>query len=365
MIKIGICGGLLNDVIPDTPKESWMKDIPKKYYKKNRNGYLYEPALVAALNHKYKDVEVSYIHKELKESELEKNDVNFLVGLNLLYAWEQGKKEYNRVLQLMKHPKTHIYPSVKEQFFLFDKGDYLQYFEKKGIPIAPTFVIRDKRNPDEILKAVKSKGWASFVLKPHYAYANIAIKRIDPTDKNAKSQLSTYLKENKKFPAFVCQETMEGFAKFWEVKSFWLNGKFKYYIAMKACEEVFDESKIYDSCPTKFGDISPTLLKKVKKMGQQVMNAFPKTKLHGKNTNPLYVRIDFGCCLGNTLDGTSYFLNEIEYAGCGVFTEGNNVFHHWPTAYYKKSKEIFDSVNRQKKTSKRTKKTKRKRGRRR
>ena len=56
--------------------------------------------------------------------------------------------------------------------------------------------------------------------------ANVAIARIDLDDKDAEKKVSTYLTKYKKFPAFVCQEVMNGFAKFWEVKSFWLNGKF-------------------------------------------------------------------------------------------------------------------------------------------
>ena len=42
---------------------------------------------------------------------------------------------------------------------------------------------------------------------------------------------------------------MDGFAKFWEIKSFWINGEFKYYVAMKAADKVFSESKIYGSNP--------------------------------------------------------------------------------------------------------------------
>ena len=75
-------------------------------------------------------------------------------------------------------------------------------------------------------------------------------------------------------------------------------------------------------------------------MGKKVLDAYPESYVNGKRTYPLFLRIDFGCCLGNTLDGKSYFLNEIEYAGCGVFTEDNTIFKHWPTAYYKKAKEL-------------------------
>ena len=89
-------------------------------------------------------------------------------------------------------------------------------------------------------------------------------------------------------------------------------------------------------------------------MGKKVMDNYPKTYVNGKVSKPLFLRIDFGCCLGNTMDGSSYFLNEVEYAGCGVFTEQNNIFHLWPTAYYTKAKEIYDS-KKKKKNNKRTK----------
>ena len=74
---------------------------------------------------------------------------------------------------------------------------------------------------------------------------------------NAEKEVSKFLTKNKKFPAFVCQEVMNGFAKFWEIKSFWINGEFKYYVAMKAADKVFSESKIYGSNPEEFGKVSP------------------------------------------------------------------------------------------------------------
>jgi hypothetical protein len=71
---------------------------------------------------------------------------------------------------------------------------------------------------------------------------------------------------------------------------------------------------------------------------------------------PLYLRIDFGCCRDNTMDGQSYFLNEVEYAGCAIFTQegvGKNIFDTWVNAYYKKAKE-YSSKSVPKKGPKRT-----------
>ena len=317
MVKIGlVCwkqGGGTNDYINPDKSKAWQKDL--KVIKKGEfKGLIpFEKALQAALEYTYNDVEVMFINK-FDETKLKQNDVNFLVSLNLLAAWEKSDQEYKRVLKLMKKPSLNFYPNLKEQFYLFDKGDYLTYFESKGIPIAPTFVIRKDRNPKKIITEVENKGWKAFVLKPHRAYANIGIGKFDNRSpstnskysKNSKSptvlhstinnpniekEVSSFLTKNKKFPAFVCQEVIDGFAKFWEVKSFWINGEFKYYIAMKASGAVFNESKIYTSDTSDFGKVSPKVLKQVKEMGQKVVNLFPK--LNPKSDPPLYLRIDF------------------------------------------------------------------------
>ena len=161
------------------------------------------------------------------------------------------------------------------------------------------------------------------------------------TNPSAENEVSKFLTKHKKFPAFVCQEVMDGFAKFWEIKSFWINGEFKYYVAMKAADKVFSESKIYGSNPEEFGKVSPKVLKQIKAMGRKVVDLFPKMNPHSEP--PLYLRIDFGCCRDNTMDGESYFLNEVEYAGCAIFTMegiGKNIFDLWVNAYYKKAKEF-------------------------
>ena len=343
MVKIGlVCWnklGPLKDFVKPS-KQSWLKDV--KIQKKGPYKGLipFEKALQAALKHKYKDVEISLVGW-FNEKLLEKNDVNFLVSLNLLNAWEKGEAEYKRVLKLMQKPSLNFYPNLKEQFFLFDKGDYLKYYEKNGIPIAPTFIVRDDRDSRKILAKAKKGGWKAFVLKPYRAYANIGIGKFDVDDANVEREVSEYLTKHKKFPAFVCQEVMNGFAKFWEVKSFWINGEFKYYVAMKAADKVFSESKIYGSNPEEFGKVSPKVLKDVKQMGKKVLDLFPKMNKYSQP--PLYLRIDFGCCRDNTMDGESYFLNEIEYAGCSIFTMegvGKNIFDMWVKAYYTKAKEF-------------------------
>lgn len=358
MVKIGILGGRLGEMNPKYPYRKWMDDVPEQYI--DGDWILNEASLVAAIEYKYPDAEVTYI-KNFSEKVLQKNDVNFLVGVNLLNAWHISPKMYDRWLKIMKNKKNNIYPPLSEQNFLYHKGDYLKYFEKKGIPIAPTFLIQKDRDTNSIIRTIKENGWEAFVVKPDFAFANIEIAKHDlkdkdsmvsksyyssgdsqassneysesyystPTNPNVREELRKYLHSNKKFPGFSCQEKMEGFVKYWEVKTYWLNGEYKYHVAMKAWPP-----------PESFGTIDTKTLNQLKKLGKKVYNNYPDTKIKGKSVRPLFLRIDFGCCQGNTLDKSKYFLNEIEYAGCGTFTDVKNVFHHWPKVYYDKAKEI-------------------------
>jgi hypothetical protein len=361
MVRIGILGGRLGEMNPTHPHRKWMDDVPHEHYDGD-DWILNEASLVAAIEHKFKDAEVVYL-KNFNEKTLQKNDVNFLVGVNLLNAWHSSPKMYEKWLKIMKNKKNNIYPPLSEQMFLYNKGDYLKYFEKRGIPIAPTFLIKTKkqRDPEKIIDQVKKEGWNSFIVKPDYAFANIEIAKYDLQDsevvitdnyysddmsiteksqtfyselsdlneKLVSKELKKYLMITKKFPGLVCQQKMKGFVKFWEIKSFWLNGEYKYHVAMKAWPP-----------PESFGSISKTDLERLKILGKKVLKNMPETKIKGKVVKPLFVRIDFGCCQGNTLDKTKYFLNEVEYAGCGTFTDVKNVFHYWPPLYYLKAKEI-------------------------
>ena len=355
-MKIGlICwkqgGGTSDYITPD--KQPWLKDLIIKsgHYKGKVS---FEKALIATMNHKYKDIEIMFINKYDKKL-LQQNDINFVVSLNLLNAWEKSDSEYERVYKLMQDKSLNIYPNLQEQLFLYDKGKYLQYYKNKGIPIAPTFVIKDKRNAKNIIDKVSKKGWKSFVIKPYRAYATIGIGIFKTDGKNLEKKVNKYLEKNKKFPAFICQEMIEGFSKFFEIKSYWINGKFKYYVSTHCwswLENYCEDDSFIDVSHIK--KISPGVLKDIKRMGQKIVDLYPKMNKY--SDTPFFLRLDFGCCIGNKMDGKNYFLNEIEYAGCGVLTEFasvNNALDIWAREYYKKSKEIYNMNH--KRIKKRTK----------
>ena len=59
------------------------------------------------MNYKYKDIEINYINKFDREL-LKQNDVNFLLSLNLLNAWEKSDNEYERVYKLIQDKSLNI-----------------------------------------------------------------------------------------------------------------------------------------------------------------------------------------------------------------------------------------------------------------
>ena len=334
MVKIGIVGGKLYEVVSLDPYRKWMDLLDKEHIDGDCTEI--EHAYVASINHKYKDAECVYIDK-FDEKKLQKNDVNFLVGMNILNAFQTNKKAYEKQLKIMKNPKNNIYPSHKEQQFLFHKGDYHEYFIKKGIPMAPTFVIRKDRNVKKILNKIRSKGWSGFVMKPEYAYANIKISKFDMNDKNVEKKLQKYINDTEKYPGWVCQEVMLGFRKYWEIKSFWINGEYKYHLAIVA--DVFDNEE-------QFGKVDKKLIDQIKPMAKKIIDLYPKQKINGKEIIPPMLRLDFGCCQGNTLDKNKYFFTEMEYCGCGTFVDYNPTYlRHYTDVYYQKAKEITKLKN--------------------
>ena len=111
-------------------------------------------------------------------------------------------------------------------------------------------------------------------------------------------------------------------------------------ISTKACDQVFDEDDIYGECPDDIGEVDDKIVRQVKRYGKKVIQYYPSDK----PSPPLYLRIDFGCCGGNTLNTSKYFLNEIEYAGCGIFLEIKNTLSLWVKGYYEKAKELTKQI---------------------
>ena len=94
MVKIGIVGGKLYEVISLDPYRKWMDFLDNENIDVDCTEI--EHAYVASINHKYKDAECVFIDK-FDEKKLQENDINFLVGMNILNAFQTNYVSSSRM----------------------------------------------------------------------------------------------------------------------------------------------------------------------------------------------------------------------------------------------------------------------------
>ena len=71
--------------------------------------------------------------------------------------------------------------------------------------------------------------------------------------------------------------------------------------------EIFKDHEIYNTdFSDYFGTVSPSVIKDIKRMGKKILKLYPKINKYSEP--PLFVRMDFGCCVDNKLDGKHFFL---------------------------------------------------------
>jgi hypothetical protein len=261
---------------------------------------------------------------DVTKKRLLKNDLNFCIGFDVITAdwladfFPDLKKRVEPIFKQSK--KYKVYPSWKLQNFVYRKGPYLKQFEKAGIPIAPTILMRstgtfNMARVNRVLKKLEKTGWTSFVIKPEMGAGSFGFKMMSVADvvKNPDKLLKYFRQHYKNFPGFILQQAMDGFTKYWEYRLWWYNGKFAYGIANKAAVVAGGTEIISKNPPKKELEIC-------KKIGKRIFALLPKIKYHGTVSQPVMIRTDFGCCIGNTLDKSKYFLNEFELQAANYFT---------------------------------------------
>ena len=126
-------------------------------------------------------------------------------------------------------------------------------------------------------------------------------------------------------PLLLVQDFVPEFERFFEVRTFWLNGKYSHSLGtiidpkslgVSGFEKVnfaypeseYDE-KVFDTYDTLPEVLDDKLIQKLKTMGRKILKIIPQSK-YG---DPFIFRIDFGCCINNKNVCRDYFVNEIEY----------------------------------------------------
>ena len=223
----------------------------------------------------------------------------------------------------LKTTMAYVVPYPDFHKYIINKPSYYKDLKKAGIPVAPFF----KMTPTAALKnltllknRIETKGWDGAIIKPSYAGYSIGIKVYKNIHATSINTMRTHFKSLKKlgFPNVTVQEFLPSFGKHFEIRTYWLNGKYAYSVGTMTKVvgkgsgglPIDDE----DTFVSEGGKLPDSIKRKLKILGKEVLKALPKYPY----PHPL-LRIDFGCCLETDNDcGENYFINEVETMACNL-----------------------------------------------
>lgn len=324
-MKIGIITGKDDEI---SLHKEINKVVPKKYY---QNGNVHtDIALAHLIKMKFVGVEVDIITpKEISNTRLKKNDINFVIGYDVINVINDdppvkqfnGQKGLEKLDKIYQSKTNNLFPSYPFMSFLWDKKKYLQHLEKNNIPISPTIFIKKNINQKELLKKIKMKKWKNFIIKPiggtiAYGLGIFNTQECSSDD----SLLGDYFEEeNKYYDEYLVQEKIDGFSKYGEIKTFWIDGKLSYAVNTPGATSP-DQTYVVKEV------IEQSVLDQCEKIGNKIIEILPKIPFKRKKSLPVLIRIDFACCKkNNSKKATNYFVNEIESDIAGLYINFPNV----------------------------------------
>jgi hypothetical protein len=332
--------------------------VPKKYYKIDEYGESIintDVAIAFTVKERYPTVKVDIIQpKDVSIERLKKNDINYILGYDYVSALNNspyvkkfsGPVGSKKVASIYKSPSSKVFPDTSFLSFIWDKKKYLQTLEKNNIPIIPTvFVNVNQLNIKSLVTQIKQKKWKKFIIKPNGGTEKLGVGIFTISDSSILDDLSEYFQTNKTYyKEFLVQQSIDGFFKYGEIKSYWINGQFSYAVSIR--DQNTGGDAIYDDLITVTEIINPKILSHCESLGKRVMEVIPDVKYKKKSTIPVMVRIDFGCCLGNKAKtSANFFVNEIEHQDAGSLTNYEDV--HYPyvevmaDSFVKKARELI------------------------
>ena len=343
-MKIGIVVGINTDAISEERYPEWLEDIDDKIFNLSKEKWddIYGLSSDAAIAHyvqKHSTHDVEVLTK--KDISLKRfNEFDHIFAFYEPYYYTHTMKSsdaYRKYSNIINNTKAIFHQPLKLQKFVLNKKLYTDTLEKHNIPVMETlsFQIRDNMNVGNILNKIRIQcsKWETdqFITKPQPGGFGIGFKKWDLNKllKNNKP-LSVYLKKIEKQvriekPLLLVQDFVPEFERFFEVRTFWLNGKYSHSLGtiidpkslgVSGFEKVnfaypeseYDE-KVFDTYDTLPEVLDDKLIQKLKTMGRKILKIIPQSK-YG---DPFIFRIDFGCCINNKNVCRDYFVNEIEY----------------------------------------------------
>jgi hypothetical protein len=229
--------------------------------------------------------------------------------------------------------------------YIIVKPSYYKDLKRANIPVAPFIKI----SPDAALKDINGlkdriikKNWKGVIVKPSYAGYSLGIKVYKNIERTKSNTLQTQFEKLKQygFPSVTLQEFVPTFGNHFEIRTYWVNGKYAYSVGTLTKTlstsggglPIDDE----DTFVSEGGNIPDSLKRKLKVLGKEVLKALPIYPY----PHPL-LRIDFGCCISTDSDCVeNYFVNEVETMACNLLPEETkypiveklaNVIYHFAT----------------------------------
>ena len=344
-MNVAIIIGIKTDSISTDRFPEWLQDIPQSLINKSKEYWgdgeygLGSDVGVAYYVQKFSKHKVSILTK--KDISLKRfNEFDIIIGLYDPYYLTndtEDSKSYNLYNQIIKKTTATFLHPLSLQKFVLNKKLYMETLQKHNIPVVDTisFSIRDTMNETTIIQKIEKQcsHWGStyFITKPQPGGFGIGFKKWDihKVLKN-KKPFSSYLQKIKKQvriekPLLLIQRFVPEFERFYEVRTYWMNGKYSHslgtiidpgslgssgfeQVKFAYPENEYDEEEFrtYDDMPE---IIDQQLTNKLKVVGRKVINVLPKDP----TGLPFLLRIDFGCCVDNKHICRDYFVNEIEY----------------------------------------------------
>ena len=344
-MKVGIVVGINTDAISEDRFPKWLEDIDDKTFNLSKEkweddyGLSSDVAIAHYVRKMYKAADVEILTK--KDVTLKRfNEFDVIFGFYCPYynahklKSSDGYKKYNDIIK----KTTAIFCQPLElQKFVLNKKLYTDTLESNGIPVVETIAvtIKDKMNVKNIINKIRIQcnrwGTNTFITKPQPGGFGIGFKKwyLDKILKSDKGFISYIKKIEKQVriekPLLLVQNFVPEFERFYEVRTYWLNGKYchsmgtiidpsslgvggfeKVRFAYPKSEYNARVFNTYDEIPEKIED---ELIEKLKTMGRKILKIIPQDK----GGPPFLFRIDFGCCVDNKKNCRDYFVNEIEY----------------------------------------------------
>ncbi len=335
-MKIGFIIGRDDEIYED----EWLYSVTPKKYLVDGNLNV-DVAIAMTVSIMYPTIKVDIIKpEELSIARLKRNYVNFPLGYDIINAnigspyiqKFSTKKGYQNLMNIYRSKESRIFPPYEHLEFIWNKDKYMKYYDSI-VPINPTIYITDKISVESIIDDIHKKGWKQFIIKPIGATTADGFKKF--SNKKMQATLPSYFSQNSNYSKFLIQELVKGFETYGEVRMYWIDCKYSY--SVNTTDKGFDyivkpvtNKKIIDVCEN---------------LGKKVIDNLPPIIINKQKINPVMIRTDFACCLGNQpKKSLKYYLNEIEYQDAGTFVNFDTIQYPIVTVladvFVKKAREL-------------------------